>query len=210
MSGMFLGLINKRTAWCLTWRAWLATALLGCVILLVGIKGGASFLCVNEPVEAQVLIVQGWLPDYALKDASEEVARGKYRYVITAGGPLLGGYYLSDRKTSAEIAALSLIQFGVATNLVVPVPGKPGWRERGLVQAVAVRQWLTANARELQRVNVYALGVHARRTRLQYQEVLGPGIKVGIIAHADQAFSTGRWWTTSEGVRAVLTEWQGY
>ena len=39
------------------------------MILLVGIKGGASFLCVNEPVEAQVLIVQGWLPDYALKDA---------------------------------------------------------------------------------------------------------------------------------------------
>ena len=207
---MLFGLVIKRTAWCLTWRAWLAAAIFGSAALLVLIQGGASFLCATEPVEAQVLIVEGWLPDYALKDAGEEFARGKYRYVLTAGGPLLGGYYLSGGKTSAELAALSLIRFGVASNLVVPVPGPPGWRERGLLHAVAVRQWIAANAPELQKVNVYSLGVHARRTRLLFQQVLGPEIKVGIIAHPDNAFVPGRWWTSSEGVRTVLSELHGY
>ena len=40
-----------------------------------------SYLSKSEQVKANVLIVEGWLPDYALEMAYEEFNRNKYEYV---------------------------------------------------------------------------------------------------------------------------------
>src|SRR5436309_1311467 len=114
-SAMSLGLLVWRTSWRLTGCAWLLAGVVAIGIFLVGVRGCVSFLSISQPVTADVLIVQGSLPDYALKGASEEFRDGRYRYLITTGGPLLRGYYVSGGKTYAELAASALVQFGVTT-----------------------------------------------------------------------------------------------
>jgi len=44
-----------------------------------------EFLSKNEPVNANVLIVEGWIPDYAVQSAAEEAEKGSYDVVITTG-----------------------------------------------------------------------------------------------------------------------------
>ncbi|NEP26194.1 MAG: cytosine deaminase, partial [Moorea sp. SIO3I6] len=54
------------------------------------------FLSITSPINADALVVEGWLPDYALKGAMEEFDRGNYQKIITTGLPLRKGYYLSE------------------------------------------------------------------------------------------------------------------
>jgi hypothetical protein len=199
-----------RERWSLTWRGW---SLGAGVLLLVGFLGvdfGASFFHANQPIAAEVLIVEGWLPDYALRDASQEFKRGHYRYLITAGGPILRGFQVSGGKTYAGMAASTLFRLGVSSNLVKAVPGPMVWQARGLTHAIAVKDWLRTNDPAVLKVNVYSLGVYARRNQRLFQSVLGPNVEVGIVAHPDHAFDEKRWWASSEGVRAVMGECLSY
>src|SRR5215831_3856379 len=118
---MPIGLIERRQAWCLTWRGRCVVLGTAFVVAVVGLRGCAQFLSLSRPIAAEVLVVEGWLPDYALKGARDEFEHGGYRYLITAGSPLLSGYYNSAAKTSAHLAAAGLIALGVSSNAVVPV-----------------------------------------------------------------------------------------
>ena len=57
-----------------------------------------------------------------------------------------------------------------------------------------------------QGINVVTEDVHARRTRLLFQEALGPDVKVGIIAVPSPEYEARHWWRYSEGVREVIGE----
>ena len=207
---MPIRLLSKRPAWCLTVQGWcVVLATLNAVLLLL-LFGSGSFLSPTVRVEADVLVVEGWLPDYALKDAVEEFHRGKYRYVITAGSPLLSGYYLSDRKTSADLAAETLIKVGMSSNSIVRAPGPLVLRGRSLAHAKAVAAWLETHDPLAKGINVYTIGVHSRRTWMTFKAVSNGRFPVGVIAHPDAAFDLNRWWTSSEGIKAITTEGLGY
>jgi hypothetical protein len=45
----------------------------------------SGFLAKSEQVNANTLIVEGWLPDYALKMAYDEIKNNKYDHIITTG-----------------------------------------------------------------------------------------------------------------------------
>lgn len=59
-------------------------------------------------------------------------------------------------------------------------------------------------------INVVTEGVHARRTRLLFQEAFGNRVQVGIIAVPNPDYASGRWWLYSEGVRDVIGEGIAY
>jgi len=203
---MMFGLLKRKEAWRLTWRGRMVVFVVAIGTVLAGVRGCAPFLSANQPIEAQVLIVEGWLPDYALKDATEEFVRGKYQYIITAGGPLLAGYYFSDRKSSAEMAAATLVELGIASNLVAAVSSPPVARSRTLVEAQSVKKWIQDKDPDLRSVNIYTLGVHSRRSWIAFKTALGDGVKVGVIADSDRAYDLERWWATSEGFLSVTSE----
>jgi Ca-dependent carbohydrate-binding module xylan-binding len=45
----------------------------------------SAYLSKSEQVNADILIVEGWLPDYALKMAFDELKKKDYKYIITTG-----------------------------------------------------------------------------------------------------------------------------
>jgi len=203
-------LFKKREAWCLTWHGRAVAVMFTGLLLFLALRFCGTFLIKNAPILAEILIVEGWLPDYALKEAVSEFHRGNYRYVITSGIPLLGGYYVSGAKTSADLAASTLVSLGLKSNLVVAVPAPPVLRGRTFAQAKAVEEWISMNDPKARSVNIFSLGVHSRRSRLVFQEALGLEIKVGCIAHPDAAYEVNRWWRTSEGFKSVAGELLGY
>lgn len=54
----------------------------------------SDYLSKSEKVSANILIVEGWLPDNALDIAAEEFQSKQYEYVITTGLKSISEYYL--------------------------------------------------------------------------------------------------------------------
>jgi uncharacterized SAM-binding protein YcdF (DUF218 family) len=175
-------------------------------LALLLIRLANTFLAVNSPISSQVLIVEGWLPDYAFLAAQHEFKRGEYRYVITTGGPLAEAGALTHFRTGAEFAAAKLQELGVPGDCIVVASSNNSVRDRTYGSALAVKKWLQSSNPSIRAVNVFSLAAHARRTRLLFQKALGEEVKVGVFASPDVYYDPSRWWASSEGVRVVLSE----
>ena len=64
----------------------------GCIFINPVLKYLANYLSKSDRVKANVLIVEGWVPDYALEMAYEEFFRNEYEYIITTGSNSLTKY----------------------------------------------------------------------------------------------------------------------
>jgi len=84
-------------------------------------KQRQSILSLNKPIEANVLVVEGWLPDYAVVLTMQEFKKGNYSKIITTGGPLEQGEYLSEYKTYAQLSAATYRKLGLDSNAIVAV-----------------------------------------------------------------------------------------
>jgi hypothetical protein len=54
----------------------------------------SGYLSKSEQVKGNILIVEGWMPDYALQMAEEEFKKNGYDYIITTGIKSVPDYYL--------------------------------------------------------------------------------------------------------------------
>ncbi|HIK09848.1 MAG TPA: YdcF family protein [Oscillatoriaceae cyanobacterium M33_DOE_052] len=170
-----------------------------------------NFLAISQPVkEAEILVVEGWLPDYAIKEAIGEFNSGKYQLVITTGLPLSKGYYLAEYKNFAQLAAATMVKLGFDPNKLVAVPGPEVMKDRTYASAIALREWLQGAKNPVKAINLYTFGPHARRSWLLFKKALAPEITVGVIAVAPQDYDPQYWWRTSEGVRTVIGETIAY
>lgn len=53
-----------------------------------------------------MLVIEGWVHEYAITADAEEFQTGAYHHLFTTGGPVTGqGGYLNDYNTSASIDA---------------------------------------------------------------------------------------------------------
>ena len=180
--------------------------MLGSGLSALLVRFANSFLSVNAPLSSQVLVVEGWLPDYALMGAIREFNRGDYKYLVAAGGPLVNAGPLTRFQTGAEFAAAKLQELGLSSNCIVAVPSTNSERDRTYGSALAVRSWLQRFHPAVRTVNVFSLAAHSRRTRLLFQKGLGNDVRVGVYAFPDASYDAHRWWANSEGARVVLSE----
>jgi hypothetical protein len=204
-----LGLFKRKEVWAPTWRGWLAMALVVLVVLAGGVASTEPFLAANRPLHRGLLIVEGWVPDYALEAAKRQFETHAYELVLVAGVPVEHGSYLSWATNHAYLAAATLQKLGLPAERVVPVPCPEVPRNRTYAMARRVREWLETHPGHVQ-VDVLTLGVHARRTWLLYQLALGPEYSTGIIAAGDRRYDPKRWWRTSSGFRTVIDELIAY
>lgn len=204
-----LRLIQRQEKWTLTAQGWGVTVLCIVVSIIFTITHIHSFLAVNSPIKADVLVVEGWLPDYALKDALTEFEKRSYKKVVTTGVPLPTGYYLAQYKTFAQLSAATLKALGLEKEKLTAVSAPDVIKDRTYASAVAFRQWLNSNL-PVESINLYTLDVHTRRSWLLFEQVLAPKIQVGAIAAKTQEYDPNQWWTSSEGVRSVISETIAY
>jgi hypothetical protein len=200
------GLVRRRTCWIPTAIGWLACFAFFVASAFFGILHIYPFLAVTEPVEAEVLVVEGLVNDAGLKEALKESQRHSYRKILTTGGPIEEGSRLARYGTTAQVAALSLQALGAKADVIQPVPANRVRRNRTYQAGAALRSYLDRQTTRVNAINVFTGAAHARRTRLLYQRALGPEVKVGIIACQGPYYDPKRWWLSGEGVQNVLAE----
>ena len=203
-------LIRRKERWGLTPLSWMVI-LLGCAGIIVwGSVAIHPFLATTEPVDAEVLVVEGWLPDYALEGAAREFQSHPYHCIITTGGPLDLGESLARYKTYATLSAATLCRLGVDSTKIISVPAPRLEVNRTFASALALNRWLKISGANCRSFNLYSLGVHTRRSRLLFQKALGNSVPVGCIAARDLSYDPGCWWRYSSGVEGVIFECVGY
>ena len=161
-------------------------------------------------MEANLLIVEGWLPDYALRDAVTEFGRGGYDYLVASGGPMERGTLVSGYATYAAIAAASLRRMGVPSDRVLEAPASRTYRNRTFQSARSVAQLLRARRLQPRGLNVVTAGPHARRTLVVYRKTFGDQTPVGVLSVPPQDYDPERWWRSSEGLKVTVTESFGW
>jgi uncharacterized SAM-binding protein YcdF (DUF218 family) len=201
------GLVSQRVRWGLSLRGWLVLFGLLAAASASFVLGIYPFLAVTDRESTDVLVVEGWVHEYAIRAATAEFSSGGYGRVFSTGGPVQGmGGYQNDYSTAASVGAGRLRAAGIPPAQLQMVPSRVASRDRTYSSALALRDWLRANGVVVRRINVVTEDLHARRTRLLFQEALGDSVSVGVIAVPTPDYDARHWWRYSEGVRAVLGE----
>ncbi len=192
-----LKLVKKKELWVPTWLGWILVAVATVAMLAGYMRNIDSFLSVSEPVQAQILAVEEWIPPYAIESAASEFKDHGYTLLVVLG---------NERRWVVPL----LKEAGVDERQIVKIPVQAVLKDRTFSFGVALRNWLLASGMPGKAVNVYTVGVHARRSRLLFCKALGPGFTVGIISCADTYYDTKQWWESSEGFKTVIDETIAY
>ena len=180
------------------------------VVFVAAVFTVHPFLAVNDPVRGDILVVEGWLPDYAIEKVIEVFKSGGYRKLVTTGGPLTYGSYLVAYETCPEVAASTLRKLGFDENRISVVPAPNVRKDNTYAAGLSLKAWLSDSGMEVTSVNICSMGPHSRRTRLLFEKALGDDVDVGIIALESQEYDPKAWWKTSKGVRTVIGETIAY
>lgn len=170
-----------------------------------------DFLAINNPVQANVLVVEGWAwNSAAIQEAAEEFNRGRYDVVVTVG--VLSTEQGSElmQENPATRAAEQLRKLGVE-NRAIEVLAVPNIdRHRTYASALAVRHWLEDSKVDALGINVFTLGAHARKSLVLFKRAFGQGVPVGVIAGTEYSYDPQRWWLSVRGIYTVLRKTIGY
>ena len=162
-------------------------------------------LAVTERVPADLLVVEGWMPDHAMLEVIDEFRAGDYELIVTTGGPLAVGHYLTDYGSYANVARATLIRLGMPESKVISVPAEGVRRDRTFASGRALRRWLDTRD-SVRGINLCSLGTHARRSRYLFSTALPTEVPLGVISIANPPVTADNWYTYSSGVRSVINE----
>jgi len=205
------GIFTRKERWSLSWRGWLLVTSVMLLVTYQVLLNIQPFLAVTHRVNANILVVEGWVHSYAIRAAVKEFESHSYERVFTTGGPVVGkGGYINDYQTSASVGADLLKEEGLPAELVQMVPSHVSGRDRTYSSAIALREWFRVHHIQVRNLNIVTEGAHARRTRLLFEEALGRDVKVGVIAVSSPDFDARHWWYYSEGLEDVVQEGLGY
>jgi uncharacterized SAM-binding protein YcdF (DUF218 family) len=205
------GLLDRKERWSLSWRGRLILASALLLVAALVLKGVYPFLAITHRVNANILVVEGWIHEYAIRAAVKEFESKQYQRVFTTGGPVVGsGGYINDFYTSASVGADLLKRWGLPDERLQMVPSRVMDRDRTYGSAVALRNWFLEHNMPVSGIDVVTEDVHARRTRLLFQKAFGKDVQVGIIGVENVDYPANRWWHYSQGVKNVGSEFAAY
>ncbi|HAA28099.1 MAG TPA: cytosine deaminase [Cyanobacteria bacterium UBA8553] len=203
-------LIYRQEIWVPTAQGWLLLITCVAAVVLFLQTHIYSFLALNRPIKADILVIEGWMQDDGFKEVIREFERGDYQKLITIGPSLHEGYHLSIYKNFAERGAAVLSKLGFDPNKVIAVETPYVHANRTYGSAVALRQWILNSDLKIKSLNLYTFDVHSRRNWLIFNKTFAPEIQVGVIALKPFSYDPQRWWTSSTGVKAVIFETIAY
>lgn len=172
-------------------------------VTTVGLLAGLyPFLAVQRPVGASLLVVEGWASDVELRQAIRVFEEGGYETLAVTGCEADFAADLLPYRCYARLTWNRLRQLGVASEKMRWVSAGAVKRDRTYHSALVLKQALGP----LERLDVFSVGPHARRTRLLFRKAFGPGVQVGIHCGTPTEYDRSDWWRCSDGVRGVLGE----
>ena len=203
------GLLIRRECWTISLAGklllFLAVAAFGITLM----RGLYPFLAVTKPLSGKILVVEGWMPSYMVKQIAVQFKAGKFEKILVVKPLHKGLKPYESGEFHARYVADNLVEFGIPNDQVEIVFFEPSNKDRTYQSALAANKWLEEHGYGTSVVNVATLGPHARRSRLLFEMAL-KGKEVGVIALNERMYDPEHWWRSSEGVREVLFELVAY
>jgi len=169
-----------------------------------------QFLSQHKPVQGNILMLDGQVPDFAIEQAIDCYQSGDYQLIITSGSKIPSGYFVANMQTMADLTRATFLKLGLDSTEVIAVPTSYVLRDRTFHSAQTLHQWLADHSSEVKSIDIVTVGCHARRSRVLFQKALGDQYKVGVICIEDPSFELKRWWKSSIGARVVISETIAY
>jgi len=207
---MKFALTKEHTGRKLTWPARLLIA-----VLIIGAFIGFAanlypFLAPEGESHKGLMVVEGWIHDFALDEAVTMYRAGNYSKIVCTGVPIETGSYIQQYKSYPEMTAARLEKMGIDPAEIVVAVADYEKKDRTYLAAVALRQAFMAYNVEETNLHLITTGPHGRRSRMLFQKALGDDYNIGITCLDEYAYDRGNWYTCSEGVRSVLGEFIAY
>jgi len=205
----FPALFRRRSLVLPTLMGWFVILLacgLGALYLFRGI---ADFLTVHDPVDAEYLVIEGWMSKEELDQSLDYFNSADYRLAIIVGGPITNDFHDID-SSEAERAAGYLRGQGLAQDRSVVIATPYSAQNRTFLNAVMTRDWFARQGIELSRLDVFSGNVHTRRSRDLYQLAFGDEVTVGVIPSRPKDFDAAHWWQSSASGKYVAVEFAGW
>ena len=157
------------------------------------------FLAVTKRVNADVLVVEGWIPDYMFPAAAREFRDGHYAIMLVSGlQPDPADH--SGASPDFAHAATELKKAGVPAQQLIECPAPFARWLRTSKTARAVRLKTDQAGLNYHGVNVITAGPHARETWVAYEHAFGKKAPVGIISVPKTNYPANRWWLNRQGL----------
>ncbi|MEI8206251.1 MAG: hypothetical protein WCG03_05180 [Kiritimatiellales bacterium] len=163
------------------------------------------FLAQHHPLpNAEIIIIEGWLPDAELKEAARDIQ--PEQIVVATGGPVKFGGSLLREKTYAEVTAARLRLFIMADEKILCAPAPDVQCDRTYASALAARDALKQRGLFGKSCNVYSMGAHSRRSFYLYKQAFGTDYPIGVVSLESQEADLRHWWRSSLAFKQVLGE----
>jgi len=166
-----------------------------------------SFLSPDYPPHKGVMVIEGWIHDFALDEAVSLYRSGDYTEIICTGTPIETGNFLLPFDSYPEMTALRLKKLGIPESEIITAIGDDVKKDRTYAAAVALREAFMTYPIHGTDIHLVTVGPHGRRSRMLFQKALGKDYRVGVTCLEPRNYDEQSWITCSEGVRNVMSEY---
>jgi hypothetical protein len=192
---------------------WMGRVLL--IILLTGaffafLVNLYPFLAPDKAPRNGVMVVEGWIHDFALDEAVMIYRAGNYSKIVCTGVPIETGSYIQQFKSYPEMTAARLRKMGIPDDRIVVTVADGNKNDRTYLAAVAMREGIMAYNIAETNLHLVTVGPHGRRSRMLFKKALGKDYHIGVTCLDESTYNADNWYTCSEGVRSVIAEFIAY
>ena len=203
----WFALVRKKEKWVTTLFGKLLKLIFLLLILFVFTFRIHPFLAQHKPVAANIMVVEGFIPDYALKESMSIFYEGNYELMIITGKKRMKGSQLDQYANDGLYAQATLVKLGFdSLKIKVIKLENDVKKDRTYASAKSVEQWVIQSGRSIDKLNLVSISCHARRSRLIFEKAFGENTEIGIMAIYNISYNPKRWWKSSSGFREVIEE----
>lgn len=179
-------------------RFFLLTAGVFAVALVSFVLFAHPFLAVTQRVDADILVIEGWIPGYMMPPAAKEFQQGNYTLFLVSG--LQNAPNDNQTEPDAMLTTSRLEKLGIPSKALVPCQAPFASWMRTAKTARAVQAKVAELGLKPRGINVITAGPHARETWVAYQHAFGDTMPVGIISIPKSDYPADRWWLSRQGL----------
>lgn len=154
-------------------------------------------------------MVEGWIGGPGIRAAASEFTHGGYQYIVSTG-PLTGERWSDYRWNYALIGEQQLMKVGINQDRIIKAPAGDVEQHRTYRMAEATKLALAERSIQPLNLTIFTRGAHGRRSRLVYEKVFGPSVRIGVISWLPPDFEHEPWWHSSTRSEDMLKESVGY
>lgn len=203
----WFAVVKKKEKWVTTWFGNLLKLILLLLVVFIFMIRIYPFLAQQKSVQAKILVVEGFIPDYALEESMKIFQEGNYELMIITGKKRLKGSQLDQYENDGIYSKVTLVKMGFNENMIQVIALENDIKkDRTYASAKAVKKWITESGMDYKKLDLISISCHARRSRILFEKAFGKETEIGIIAIQNQTYNPKRWWRSSGGFKEVIIE----